>query len=189
MKILIKGKLDLFTKPSRQVHSVSNGNTVDTLPAVCNEGLATKDSCSPSVKNAVMLRIEAIGFGLELGGFDCNESFLCVFDNVGCTFLKLVNGEFVVFNNQLCLIHLDFETVGTASITGRGDENAGSAVFILYICGNIVFNLDVVPVTVSCLSKNLNGHTADPLPEVELVGALIHKNAAAFACPGCSPAT
>ena len=36
---------------------------------------------------------------------------------------------------------------------------------------------------------NLYGHAADPLPQIQIVRALIQKDATAFSTPGCTPST
>ena len=44
-----------------------------------------------------------------------------------------------------------------------------------------------MPKTVLKMSFDLFGHTAYPLPQIELVGALIEQDAAALARPCCTP--
>ena len=100
---------------------------------------------------------------------------------------KLPHSQLVTLCHQLCLVHLDLKAVGAAAVTGGGDEHTGCAVFVLDISRDIVFHLNIMPLAILHMGMDLDGHAADPLPQIQLVGALVHQNTATLTGPGGPP--
>ena len=92
-----------------------------------------------------------------------------------------------MLRDQASAFQCDFETVCTRCICSCGDENTGCTIFKFEICGNIILNFNIMPFSIMAESTNAGWKTADPLQEVEIVRALVQKNAAAFAVPGSAP--
>ena len=101
---------------------------------------------------------------------------------------QFVQGEFIIFGYQFRLFQRDFQAVGAGSIGGGGDKYAGCAIGEFQICRHIILHLDIVPFSVMAEGAYPGGHSADPLQQIQIVRALIQKNAAAFSVPGGSPA-
>ena len=72
-------------------------------------------------------------------------------------------------------------------ISGGGDEHAGMPVLIFHIGGHIVLHLDVLPLPVMHEGLHLFREPQDPLPEIQLMRALVQQHAAALAAPGGPP--
>ena len=72
-------------------------------------------------------------------------------------------------------------------VAGGGNKHAAGAVFVFHVRGDIILYLDVVPLSETHMALDSLGHTHNPLPQIQLVGALVQKNAAAFAGPGSAP--
>ena len=69
----------------------------------------------------------------------------------------------------------------------RGDEDAGGTITKGHHCGDVIFDFDVVPLATTCHRVNAGWHAKEPLPEVELVRALIQEDTATFAGPCRAP--
>jgi hypothetical protein len=95
--------------------------------------------------------------------------------------------EFVIFEDEFAAFASNFEAVSAGSFSGGGDEDAGGAVFVLEVSGDIIFYFDVVVATDFAEATDFIGQAEDPLEEIEVVGALIEKHAAAFSAPGSAP--
>ena len=115
----------------------------------------------------------------------CYNFFHVFFHLRGCNALL----QLVIFHDQFCFVHLDLKTVCSVGIAGAGDKYAGCTVGVFHISGNIVLYFNVVPLAVVQMRGDVDGHAADPLPQIQLMGALVQQNTAAFSCPGSTPIT
>ena len=146
-----------------------------------------EDRAAPSVNNTHMLLILAVSLHLNTGGLRGSERIRSNFIKLRLQGLQLIKNKRFVLGNQLTAIHLDLKTVSAAGIAGRSYKYTGRTVLIFYISGNIVFNLNIMPLAIVQMRMDLDWHAADPLPQVQLMGALIQQHAAAFPCPGSTP--
>ena len=134
-----------------------------------------------------MLQVLAVGFHLGLGDLGRAEAALVGLVELGNAHAQLALDELFAVADQLALVQIDLKAVGAGRVGGGGHEHAGRAVGILDVRGHVVLNLDVVPLALLAERAHLGGHAADPLPQVEVVRALVQQNAAAFAFPRRAP--
>ena len=73
-----------------------------------------------------------------------------------------------------------FRPNAASASAGGGDEHAGGTVGVFHIGRYIIFHFDVVPLAELHMGADLHGHAADPLPQVQLMGALVEQHATTF---------
>ena len=88
---------------------------------------------------------------------------------------------------QFTHFQCDFKPIGSGSVASGGNEHAGSAVGVLQIGGHVIFHFDIVPFPFMTESTDAAGHSADPLDQIQIVGALVQQYAAAFTVPSGAP--
>src|SRR5689334_21204346 len=101
----------------------------------------------------------------------------------------LVAGEREPLTLQYHLASLagHFESVGSGCLTGGGHEDSGRAAVVFEVGGYFVLDLDVVKAPEPADPTNPRGQTEHPLPEVEVVRALVEQHAAALSSPRRPP--
>ena len=97
-------------------------------------------------------------------------------------------GDLVVFVNDFAAFASDFEAVGAGGFAGGGDEHARGAVGEFHVRGDVVFDLDFVVFAETAMGADAHGHAENPLEKIEVMRALVEKDAAALAGPGGAPA-
>lgn len=119
-------------------------------------------------------------FGFSESGFGS----LAEFQHAG---LVAGEGELIVLEDDFAAGADDFQAVGAGRLAGGGNKDAGGAVGIFKVSGDVVFHFNVVKASELHEAAHFGGHSAHPLKDVELVEALVEENAAAFALPCGSP--
>ncbi len=127
------------------------------------------------------------GGDVDIPGFDISPNFFGVHTKFGDGFFGAEEFDLVIFQDDLAAVGDDFEAIGAGRFAGGGDENAGSAVGIFEIGGDAVFDFDFMETPQLTKGRDGTRHAADPLQQVQLMGALIEQDAAAFALPGRPP--
>ena len=191
VSFLIYGKSDLLAiVPSRKLDSIHKLNAVDTIGSADKELFLAEYCGGEVIDNSDVLRIISIGLYLYLLALRLLKALGAGLGPFKSVALVLVPPELSVFAKKLSAATRNFETVGTGSLACGGYEHTCSAVLITEVCGNLVLNLNIVPLSVLAEAVYLNGHLADyPLNKVDLVRALVDKNSATFAFPSSSPAS
>ncbi len=169
------------------MHGVGDEQAVDAFPSVGDHGLAAQDGGGKGVDDAHMLGVLAVGLHGDGDALRAGEGGRVDPGELGLGGLELVESNGAAVGDDGAAVANDLEAVGAGGVAGGGDEGAGRAVLVLDVGGHIVLDLDVVPLTKVHLDVDQLGHTADPLPEVEVVGALVEQDAAALARPGGAP--
>ena len=139
------------------------------------------------VENTDMLRVQAVGFDLDFLHLRTAEGLLvCAaeFRLEDRIFPKL-EGSGVA--NQLPTVQGNLKAIGSRRVAGRGDKGAGRAVRVLDVGSDIVLHLDIMPASKVHMRVNLDRHAAYPLPEIEVVRALIEQHTTALSAPGGAP--
>ena len=131
---LIKGNFDLLAQPRGQVHCVGDGQAVYALSAIGNQRLTAQDRSSPSLEYAHVLLVLTVGLHHDLFVLRLSKALgLGSLGELGQRRFQLPNGESIVLTNDLTLIAGNLKAVGTGSVTGGGNEYAGSPIGILYV--------------------------------------------------------
>lgn len=142
-----------------------------------------------------------VGRGLGDGDVDgpefgSGEGFGGGFGEFGDGGAGAVESEGVVFGGEFSAGAGDFEAVGAGEFAGGGDEVAdgggrvGRGLRVFEDGGDFVFDFDGVVFAGKADGGDAGGReVGDPVEEVEVVGALVDEDAAAFAFPGGAPFT
>ena len=145
------------------------------------------------VHHADMLGIGAVNADLDPFAFQSAEALVARFDIVCRAAGKLTQpdlmlaGTLVVFADDFCSVQRDFQPIGAGAVARGGDKGTGRAVGIFGVDGHVVFHFDIMPLALMAEGAYLARHAAKPLPQIQLVGALVEHDAAAFARPRGAP--
>ena len=169
------------------MHSVRKHQSVDALASVCNELAAVQNCIAECVEHADVLGVLALKLGDLLDDSGLTEDLLRCSRILGLPRVESVKLERGLIADESTAVANDLEAVRAGAVACRGDECTRCAVGVFAPAAYVVLNLDIVPLAVLHLCVDLHGQTADPLPEVELMRALVEKNASALSAPGCAP--
>ena len=95
--------------------------------------------------------------------------------------------EMTVLVDELALGAGDLQTVRARVFARRRDEHTRRAVCVLRHSRHVVLDLDVVVLADRAVCEDPLRHTEDPLPQVQIVRALVQKHTAAFTSPCRTP--
>ena len=101
--------------------------------------------------------------------------------------IEKLHGQPAILNDCLSPGPGEFQTICPRIFACRRDEDSSRSVRILRINLRLVLHLDVMIFCPVAVSQHAARHAGDPLPEIEIVGALIHQHTAAFPFPGRAP--
>ena len=87
--------------------------------------------------------------------------------------LQLVNLNFLIFADDLCLFQIHLKPVGSRRISRRRHKYAGCPVRILQIRRHIVFYLNIMPFALVAEGLNRLRHAADPLNQIQIMRTLV----------------
>ena len=169
------------------MHRVGEGQAVDSLAAVGDQGLPAQDRAGEAVDDLHVLQVAPIGVDLDAAVLGLGKALGRGLAELDVRNLVLVEADFVVLADDLAHVAADLQAVGAGGVAGGGDEDAGRAVRVLQVGGDVVLDLDVVPLALVQEGAHAAGHAAEPLHKVELVRALVEQHAAALAVPGGAP--
>ena len=167
---------------------VRDSQTVDALFTARDERSAVQDVRRKCVCDCDMLlgvRVDVVDILPVTVGL--REALFSCFAELGHGLVEDIGSYPVVLADYLCAVERYFKSVRAGCVAGRRDEHAGRAVGIFGVYGHIVLNFNVVPLADGALRLNGCGHAGYPLPQVELMRALVEQDAAALAAPGCAP--
>ena len=102
--------------------------------------------------------------------------------------LGAMEGDLVVLGDDLAPVSRDLQPVRPGRVSRGRDEHARRPVGVLHEGGDVVFDFDVVVFSEVAERAHAGRHAADPLPQVEVVRALVGQHAAALAGPRGAPA-
>ena len=91
------------------------------------------------------------------------------------------------FDGNLPSFRRDFEPIATRSFACRSDKHGATAVLVFHKRSHVIFDLDIMKPADVTEGVDPAGHAEKPLKQVQLVGTLVHKHAAAFARPSRPP--
>ena len=155
------------------MHCIGKHQTMNPLTAFCHKTSAAQDCISPGICHADMLRIFSVCFHLNpLTVYRSKRLCIC-FGKFLFRHFILFHNELVMFHYEFGTIHLDFQSVGTMRISGGCDKHTGRSVCIFHVCGNIIFYLNLVPLTKMHKRTYLYRHSANPLPQIQLMRTLV----------------
>ena len=97
--------------------------------------------------------------------------------------------QHTVLQDKLTLCAGNFQPVRAGHLAGGGNEHAGRTVRVFGKNRRVVLDLYVVVASHVAVAGHALRHTADPLPQVKIVGRLVQQHAAALARPGGTPRT
>ena len=132
-----------------------------------------EDLPGKGIEHAHVLQVLAVGLHLHLLALGLGKALGGGAAELPLVLGQLPEGELVVFAHQLAQGAGDFKAVGAGGVAGGGDEHAGGAVGELQVGGDVILHLDVVPLTLLAEGLHRFGQAANPLEEVQLVGALV----------------
>ena len=115
------------------------------------------------------------------------EALFGGFAELGHGLVEDIGSYPVILADYLRAVERYFKSVRAGRVAGCRDEHAGRAVFIFGIYSHVVLDFDIVPLAYGALRLNGFGHTGYPLPQIELMRALVEQHAAALAAPGRAP--
>ena len=169
------------------MHGVGKHQPPDPFLSVGNQRLAAQDPSREGAHHSGMLGILPVGDKLFHMSRRLRESFRRGKAILPFAHVQHVKEKLIVFTDQLCLFQGDLKAVGPGGIRRGGHEHARSPVCEFQVGGHIVLYLDVMPFPIVAEGLHLNGKPADPLKQVQIVGALVQQYAAALSVPGCPP--
>ena len=183
----VKGKVYGLSQPGGQVHRVGQRQPADAFPPVRHQRLSPEDMGGEGVQHGGVLGVLSVCFHLEGLALRRFEAFLA--GGAPDTLVHLQAGENqpAVLADYFSLRPGDLQAVGARGVGGGGDENAGRPALKLQIGGHVVLHLDVVPLALVAEGADPDGQAAEPLEQVQLMGALVQQDAAALAGPGGPP--
>ena len=136
-----------------------------------------------------MLGIRAVGLHNDGFAVRLAEALLAGDAPFALVDRQLLEGQHVVFAYQLAQGAGDLQAVGAGGVAGGGDEHAGRAVGELQEGGHVILDLHVMPLALVGKGMHLGRQAAQPLQQIQLVGALVEQHAATLALPGGTPCT
>ena len=178
-----------MTQPTRKVHCIGQSQATNALFAFCHQRSTIQNASSKGIQHTNVLFVQSIGFYFNFGAIGLIKSALCSFAPSTFVLCQFVQYQLIILTNQLAHFHINFKTVGAGGISCGSDKYSSGTIGILQIGGHIVFYLDIMPLANVTKSVYLAGQSTNPLQQIQLMGALVQQNTAAFTCPSSTPCT
>ena len=186
-QMLIQRQFNRLARPRGQMHGIGNSQSPDAFPAVCHQRLSAKNSPGKGVHNADVLLVFAVRFHVTGSRFRAGKGRFIPPREHRLRHLQPGQMQRTAVRGQCAAIAHDFKAVRAGRIPGRGNKGSGRAVRVLHVRCHVILHLDVVPFAKVHPGIDKARHTANPLPQIQVMRALIEQNAAALARPRGTP--
>ena len=101
--------------------------------------------------------------------------------------LQQVQLQTAVLHHGLAQGAADLHPVGAGILPGGCDEHRAGAALVLRVDGGVVLHLNPMVMPLPAERPQPHRHPHDPLPDVQVVGALVQQHAASLPVPGGPP--